>query len=102
AIEDAMVNNRFGAAGTRVVVEERMRGRETSAHAFTDGVTVRHMPFSCDHKPVFDADKGPNTGGMGVYSPPGWLDPGARALIENNVTERAIRALADAGRPYRG
>lgn len=102
AIEDAMVNNHFGPAGARVVIEERMRGRETSAHAFTDGVTVRHMPFSCDHKPVFDADQGPNTGGMGVYSPPGWLPASTAEAIQREVTERTVRALHDAGRTYRG
>ena len=102
AIEDAMVHNRFGPAGARIVIEQRMTGRETSAHAFTDGVTVRHMPFSCDYKPVFDGNVGPNTGGIGVYSPPGWLDPAIQSAIENEVTERAVRALAAAGRPYRG
>ena len=102
AIEVAMVNNAFGLAGARVLVEERMNGRETSAHAFTDGVTVRHMPFACDHKPVFDGNLGPNTGGMGAYSPPGWLDSSTRAKIEREVTERTVRALADAGRPFRG
>jgi phosphoribosylamine--glycine ligase len=79
-----------------------MTGPETSAHAFTDGVTVRHMPFSCDHKPVFDGNLGPNTGGMGVYSPPGWLSSDVARRIETEVTERAVKALADAGRPYRG
>ena len=102
AIEDAMVHNHFGAAGARVVIEERMRGRETSAHAFTDGVTVRHMPFSCDHKPVFDGDQGPNTGGMGVYSPPGWLPASTAEAIRREVTERTVHALHDAGRVYRG
>jgi phosphoribosylamine--glycine ligase len=102
AIEDAMVNNHFGAAGARVVIEERMRGRETSAHAFTDGITVRHMPFSCDHKPVFDGDQGPNTGGMGVYSPPGWLPASTAEAIQREVTERTVRALHEAGRVYRG
>jgi phosphoribosylamine--glycine ligase len=102
AIEAAMVNNHFGPAGARVVIEERMRGRETSAHAFTDGVTVRHMPFSCDHKPVFDLDQGPNTGGMGVYSPPGWLSASMVTQIEREVTERTVQALREAGRPFRG
>jgi phosphoribosylamine--glycine ligase len=60
------------------------------------------MPFSCDHKPVFDADRGPNTGGMGVYSPPGWLDPGTATRIRVQVTERAVGALTQAGRPFRG
>ena len=102
AIDAAMRDRAFGVAGARVVIEERMYGRETSAHAFSDGVTVRHMPFSCDHKPVFDGDLGPNTGGMGVYTPPGWLPEAAAEAIRRDVTERAIRALAEAGRPFRG
>ena len=102
AIDAAMRQSAFGAAGARIVVEERMYGRETSAHAFTDGVTVQHMPFSCDHKPVFDDDRGPNTGGMGVYSPPGWLTAEDAEAIRQGVTERAIAAMAAIGRPYRG
>ncbi len=102
AIDAAMRDRAFGAAGARVVIEERMFGRETSAHAFTDGVTVRHMPFSCDHKPVFDGDRGPNTGGMGVYSPPSWLPERVAEAIRRDVTERTVRAMADAGTPYRG
>ncbi|MFA7249665.1 MAG: phosphoribosylamine--glycine ligase [Dehalococcoidia bacterium] len=102
AIDAAMRDRAFGAAGARVVIEERMFGRETSAHAFTDGVTVRHMPFSCDHKPVFDGDRGPNTGGMGAYSPPGWLPERVAEAIRRDVTERTVRAMADAGTPYRG
>ena len=102
AIDRIMVDRAFGEAGVRVVVEERMFGRETSAHAFTDGLTVRHMPFSCDHKPVFDGNVGPNTGGMGVYSPPGWLDDATSEEIRQDVTERAVRAMADAGNPYAG
>ena len=102
AIDAAMRDRAFGAAGARVVIEERMFGRETSAHAFTDGETVRHMPFSCDHKPVFDGDRGPNTGGMGAYSPPSWLPERVADAIRRDVTERTVRALADAGTPYRG
>ena len=102
AIDAAMRDRAFGAAGARVVIEERMFGRETSAHAFTDGLTVRHMPFSCDHKPIFDGDRGPNTGGMGVYSPPGWLPESTAEAIRRNVTERTVRAMAEAGTPYRG
>ena len=102
AIDRVMIDRAFGAAGARVVVEERMYGREVSAHAFTDGTTVRHMPFSCDHKPVFDGNLGPNTGGMGVYSPPGWLDDETAARIRTDVTERAVAAMAAAGRDYTG
>ena len=102
AIDAAMREGVFGASGARVVIEERMYGRETSAHAFTDGVTVRHMPFSCDHKPVFDDDQGPNTGGMGVYSPPAWLSDADAEAIRIGVTERAVAQMAAQGRPYRG
>ena len=102
AIEAAMQARVFGDAGARILVEERMSGPETSAHAFTDGVAVRHMPFSCDYKPALDGGRGPNTGGMGVYSPPDWLLEDEARAIERDVTERAVQALFDAGRPYRG
>ena len=92
----------FGPAGERILVEERLLGRETSAHAFSDGQSVEHMPFSCDHKPVFDGNRGPNTGGMGCYSPPGWLECATAQAIRRDVTERAVRQLADEGRPFRG
>ncbi len=102
AIEEAMLERAFGESGARVLIEQRLRGPEVSAHAFTDGTAVAHMPFSCDHKPVFDGDRGPNTGGMGVYSPPGWLAEDAARRIECEVTERAVAALTASGREYRG
>ncbi|MGB2694642.1 MAG: phosphoribosylamine--glycine ligase [Dehalococcoidia bacterium] len=102
AVDAIMVQRRFGSAGERVVIERRLFGRETSAHAFADGQTVAHMPFSCDHKPVFDGDRGPNTGGMGAYSPARWLDDATATIIRNAVTETAVRAMLDEGRPYRG
>jgi phosphoribosylamine--glycine ligase len=102
AIDAAMRQRAFGESGARVVIEERMYGRETSAHAFSDGVSVRHMPFSCDHKPVFDGDRGPNTGGMGVYSPPAWLASTDAETIRTEVTERTIDALRMEGRPFAG
>ncbi|MDP2328645.1 MAG: phosphoribosylamine--glycine ligase, partial [Dehalococcoidia bacterium] len=102
AIDAAMRTRAFGASGDRVVIVERMYGREVSGHAFTDGVTVRHMPFSCDHKAIFDGNRGPNTGGMGVYSPPAWLSPEYAEAIRRDVTERAISAMAEIGRPFSG
>ena len=102
AIDATMTGRAFGDGGASVLVEERTTGPETSAHAFTDGVTVVHMPFSCDHKRVFDDDGGPNTGGMGAYSAPGWLSSNDQIFIRQQVTERAVKALFDAGRPYRG
>lgn len=102
AIDATMTARAFGDAGARILVEERTTGPETSAHAFTDGVTVVHMPFSCDHKRAFDNDGGPNTGGMGAYSAPGWLSNDDQTFIQQQVTERAVKAMFDAGRPYRG
>ena len=102
ALEMVMVQREFGDSGERVVIEQRLFGREVSAHAFTDGRSVAHMPFACDHKPIFDGDQGPNTGGMGAYSPPGWLEEATAAHIRHEVTESVIAALADEGRPYRG
>ena len=90
AVEAAMLGRAFGDAGARVLIEERLSGPETSAHAFTDGTTVAHMPFSCDYKPVFDGDDGPNTGGMGVYSPPGWAR-GQRRLLDPARGDRTHR-----------
>jgi phosphoribosylamine--glycine ligase len=102
-VADALLCDRvFGEAGRRIVVEERLSGRETSAQAFTDGRTVVSMPLSCDHKPIFDYDEGPNTGGMGAYSPPGWLTPETVDWIHEHVTRATVRAMAEEGRPYRG
>ena len=102
ALRDLLVDRSLGDAGRSVVVEDRLEGRETSAHAFSDGRAVAHMPFSCDHKPVFDGNVGPNTGGMGAYSPVSWLDDAIAGAIRRDVTEAAIRGLGDAGVPFRG
>jgi phosphoribosylamine---glycine ligase len=92
----------LGTAGQTLLIEERLTGREVSAMAFTDGVTVAPMPFSCDYKRAGTGDEGPNTGGMGAYSPPMWLDEELEPYIHENITEAAIRAMADEGSPYRG
>lgn len=92
----------FGAAGQTVVIEERLSGREVTAHAFTDGRTTRHMPFSCDYKRALDGDEGANTGGMGAYSPPGWLDADTARRIDEEITAAAVNAMMAAGAPYKG
>ncbi len=97
-----MGDRAFGAAGERIIIEQRLFGREVSAHAFTDGETVRHMPFSCDHKPVFDGDRGPNTGGMGAYSPANWLEDTTAESIRRGITDAAVSSMGAEGRPYRG
>jgi phosphoribosylamine--glycine ligase len=102
SLEDMLVKRVFGDAGRRVVVEERLRGPEVTAHAFTDGRAVVSMPLSCDHKPVFDGDQGPNTGGMGAYSPPAWLDKATEEWIDQHVTRATVQAMFEEGRPYRG
>ncbi len=92
----------LGVAGRSVVIEDRLEGPEASAHAFSDGATVRHMPFSCDHKRAFDGDRGPNTGGMGAYTPAAWLPEAIADAIRLDVTEAAVRAMAADGVPFRG
>jgi phosphoribosylamine--glycine ligase len=92
----------FGAAGRTIVIEERLWGREVSAHAFTDGVTVSPMPFACDYKRALDGDAGPNTGGMGAYSPPLWLDEAMEPYIHQHITEAAVNAMMREGFPYKG
>jgi phosphoribosylamine--glycine ligase len=102
ALRSLMLDRSLGAAGTTVVVEDYLEGREVSAHAFSDGRTVVHMPFACDHKAVFDGGRGPNTGGMGAYSPASWLDEDLADGIRRDVTEAALRALAAEGRTFKG
>jgi len=102
ALHQAMVARAFGGAGERVVIEEYLTGREVSLLAFTDGRTVVPMVPACDYKPVFDGDRGPNTGGMGGYSPPGFLTPGLTEEVENTILRPAVEALAREGKPYKG
>lgn len=102
ALRDLMVDGALGAAGRTVVIEDKLDGRETSAHAFSDGRSIVHMPFACDHKAVHDGGLGPNTGGMGVYSPPAWLAEADADGIRRNITEATLTALREEGRPFRG
>jgi phosphoribosylamine--glycine ligase len=92
----------FGKSGSTVVIEEWLKGREVSAHAFCDGKTVAPMPFSCDYKRARDGDEGPNTGGMGAYSPALWLDEADELFIHQQITEAAVNAMAEEGAPYTG
>jgi len=92
----------FGGAGRRVVLEERLVGREVSLQALCDGSRIVALPSAEDHKAVFDEDRGPNTGGMGAYSPSPLVDGDLAARIERDVLRPIIDALAQDGRPYRG
>jgi phosphoribosylamine--glycine ligase len=102
ALREFMIDEAMGSAGRTVVIEDKLVGPETSAQAFSDGKTVAHMPFSCDHKPIFDGNRGPNTGGMGAYSPPSWLPDDTADQIRRDVTEAAVRAMAADGIPFKG
>ena len=102
AAVDTLLGGRFGEASRTVLVEEQLRGLETSAMAFVDGDHVTPMPFSCDYKRAQDGDTGPNTGGMGVYSPPGFLDAERSPEIFSAVHAPVVRALRESGRPFRG
>ncbi|WP_308637835.1 phosphoribosylamine--glycine ligase [Paenibacillus silvisoli] len=102
ALHGMMVGKVFGESGGRVVIEEFLAGQEMSILAFVDGETVRAMVPAQDHKPVFDNDKGPNTGGMGTYSPLPHIDP---AIVEDaieNIIKPTARAMVSEGRPFRG
>ncbi len=102
AAVDELLGGRFGAASAQIVIEERLTGLEASAMAFVDGKTVSPMPFSCDYKRALDGDRGPNTGGMGVYSPPGFLSNDRAPEIYGAVHEPVVEAMAEAQAPFRG
>ena len=94
-------SGKFGQAGSKVVIEECMRGPECSLLAFTDGQTVRPMAAAQDHKRALEGDKGPNTGGMGVYSPvPIVTDEEHATMVE--ILEKTVAALRERGIDYRG
>jgi phosphoribosylamine---glycine ligase len=97
-----MADHAFGAAGARVVIEERLAGREVSMMAFCDGERFVLLETSEDHKAVGDGDVGPNTGGMGTYSPSPLVDDAMEARIVETIFAPTVRALAADGRPFRG
>ena len=102
AVRDMLSGNAFGDAGSRVVVEEFLRGEEASFLAFTDGKNIIPLASAQDHKAVFDGDRGPNTGGMGAYSPAPVVTPEIHAKAMEEVMRRTVDGMAAEGRPYRG
>ena len=102
AIERSLVEGAFGGAGSTVVIEEHLEGREVSAFALADGRTAVMLAFAQDFKRVGDDDAGPNTGGMGAYTPVPFVDAATAERIRTDVLERTVRALAAEGVPYRG
>lgn len=102
ALHDIMVAKVFGESGAQVVIEQFLEGQEMSILSFVDGETVRPMPAAQDHKPIFDGDRGPNTGGMGTYSPLPHIDPAIVEKAIETIVKPTAKALVAEGRPFRG
>jgi len=102
AVDLIMKEKAFGSAGERVVVETCLTGEEASFIAFTDGKTILPLPTSQDHKAIYENDEGPNTGGMGAYSPAPIVTPEIAEFVMNNVMLPTVKGLEAEGRPYKG
>ena len=102
AIEEILVKRAFGAAGSRVVIQEFLEGPEISLHALCDGKTALLFPTSQDHKRAMDGDAGPNTGGMGTYSPTPFLSEAELAEAGRRVLEPWLKGCQEEGIDYRG
>jgi len=102
ALDEAMGERRFGAAGDSVVIEERLRGEEASYYALSDGEHVVALAAAQDHKRALDGDRGENTGGMGAYAPAPVVDAAVEKRILERIVYPAVRGLAAEGMTYRG
>jgi phosphoribosylamine--glycine ligase len=102
AIDRAMETEAFGSAGRRIILEERLKGPEVSLMCFCDGTLAIPMVPARDYKRAFDGDQGPNTGGMGAYSPPSDVDPAMVERIVRDCAQPVVEELARRGLPYRG
>jgi phosphoribosylamine--glycine ligase len=102
AIGQIMNDKIFGESGSRIIIEERLEGQEVSLLAFTDGTTVLPMESAQDHKAVFDGDQGPNTGGMGAYSPAPIFTPELKQQVIDQVMVPAVNGMRADGIPYQG
>ena len=102
AVKDAIDGGAFGGAGARVVIEEFLTGPEVSVLAFVDGKTLKTMPSAQDHKRAYDHDKGPNTGGMGAFSPSRFYTDEIAAQCMETIFKPTVEAMAREGRPFKG
>ena len=102
AVRTCMSGRSFGEAGATVLLEERIEGREVSVFAFCDGERLSPLVAACDYKRVNDGDDGPNTGGMGSYSPPEFWTPELSVQVERTIVRPVIAEMAKRGTPYRG
>jgi phosphoribosylamine--glycine ligase len=102
AIDAMLTDNKFGAAGARVVVEEFLEGEEASFIVMCDGTHILPLATSQDHKRLKDGDQGPNTGGMGAYSPAPVVTPKIHARVMREIIQPAVQGMASDGEPYTG
>jgi len=102
AVSKIMIDRAFGDSGNQLIIEDCLSGEEASVLAFTDGKNIALMPSAQDHKAVYDGDEGPNTGGMGAYSPAPVITPELERTIERDVIIQAVHAMNREERPYRG
>lgn len=102
AVKSLMEDKKFGSSGNKVVIEEFIRGPEVSVLAFTDGHTLKPMVSAQDHKRVFDNDQGPNTGGMGTFSPSRVYTPEVAELCMNTIFRPTVEAMIKEGRTFKG
>ena len=102
AIDSIMKDRVFGNAGDKVIIEEHLTGEEVSILAFTDGRTIIPMESSQDHKTIYDGDKGPNTGGMGAYSPVPLMTEDLYHQVEKEILVPTVHSMNREERPYKG
>lgn len=102
AIQTILVKKTFGDAGNRIIIEERIDGIEASYIALSDGDVAISMATSQDHKRIFDNDEGPNTGGMGAYSPTAIIDDNLTKIIQEEIIEKTIHAMKKEGIVFKG
>lgn len=102
AIDRILVNREFGDAGSTIVIEDFLIGEEASFICLTDGKSITALPSSQDHKPVFDNDAGPNTGGMGAYSPAPILTESVHAFTVQKIVQPLIQKMNEQGIVYKG
>jgi len=102
AVEKIMEEKIFGEAGNKVVIEEKLVGEEASYIVITDGYNFKALPTSQDHKRLLDNDEGPNTGGMGAYSPTPLIDKKLKEKIEEKIIKPTLKILEKEGHPYIG
>lgn len=102
AVKDAIDGGAFGGAGARVVIEEYLTGPEVSVLAFVDGKHLKTMPSAQDHKRAYDGDAGPNTGGMGAFSPSRFYTDEIAQTCMETIFQPTVAAMAKEGRPFKG